>query len=58
MWSMQRTHENEGQNTADKPDVSTTCTSGVWKLDGIQWKLDTHNPNFVEGSMGMYHWET
>ncbi len=37
--------------------MSTTCTSGVWKLDGSQWKIDANNIKLVEGSMGMNHWE-
>ncbi len=34
-----------------------TCTSGVWKLDGSQWQVDTNHHNLVEGSLGMYYWE-
>ncbi len=47
----------EGQTTANQPDVSITCTSGVWKLDGSQLKVDEINPKLVEGSMGVYCWE-
>ncbi len=37
--------------------MSVTCTSGVWKQDGSQWKVDTNIPKFAEGCIGMYHWE-
>ncbi len=50
-------YNNEGESTANYPDVSTTCTSGVWKLDGSQWKDEINHPNLVEWSIGIYHWE-
>ncbi len=50
-------NKNEGENTANLPDVTTTCTSGVWKHDDSQWKVDTNHPNIVEWSMVIYHWE-
>ncbi len=45
--------KNEGQATANKPDVSTAYTSSVWKLDGSQWKDDINYLNLVAGSKGM-----
>ncbi len=57
IWSTQTPQENEGQTTANQPDVSITCTSGVWKLDSSELKVDEINPKLVEGSMGMYCWE-
>ncbi len=57
IWSTQSPQENEGQTTTNQPDVSTTCTSGVWKLDSSELKVDEINPKLVEGSMGMYCWE-
>ncbi len=51
------THKNEGQITVNYPDVSITCTCGVWKLDGIQWKVDAYHPKIAWESIGMYHWE-
>ncbi len=55
----QHRHNNnkEGESTANLPDVSTTCTSGVWKHDGSQWKVDINHSKLLEGSTGMYHWE-
>ncbi len=49
------TTKNEGQSTVNYPDMSTTCPSGVWKLDDSQWKVDINHPKLVEGSMGVYH---
>ncbi len=46
-------NNNEGQTTANLPDVSTTCTSGVWKHDDSQWKVDINHPKLVKGSTDM-----
>ena len=50
-------HKTDGQTTANLDYVLITYTSGVWKLDDSQWKLDTNHPKLVEGSIDMYHWE-
>ncbi len=56
-WSKQTQWLHEAQKWLKQPDVPTTCSSGVWKLDGSQWKDDANHPKFVEESIGMYHWE-
>ncbi len=51
------THKNEGQITENYPNVSITCTCGVWKLDGIQRNIDAYHSKNAQGSIGMNHWE-
>lgn len=45
--------KNESQIIANWPDVSTTCTSGVLKLDDSQWKDYSNHPNLVGVCMAM-----
>ncbi len=55
MVNKSHTQKYEGQTTAIYTDgVLIICTSGVWKWDGSQWKVDMNHPKLVEGSIGMY----